>query len=119
MYKNNTETNLQLGIIKGKTSIYGYIESIGGDKPQFRLKLKSGDKINVYISKEEAIKYSNRLYKHVKIFGEATWKGIDLKLTSIKPEIIEDFDNLNPEEGLDFLQKSLSKYFNTDKDNTN
>ena len=105
----------KIGRLKGPTTAYGYLKWIGGDKPHARLVLNDRSEISVRLTREQAREYSRFLYSFISVAGEATWKGPNLKLTSIDAEIIHAFENLSPEEGFEFLRKHLGKYWE-DKD---
>lgn len=101
--------------VKGTTIAYGYLKWIGGEIPHAKLVLKDRSEIKVNLSIDQAKEYSKFLYNFISVEGIATWKGVNLKLTSIDAEIIHAFENLSPEEGFDFLRKNLGEYWK-DKD---
>lgn len=105
----------KIGKIKGPTTAYGYLKWIGGDSPGAKLVLNDHSEIRLNLSREQVKEYSKFVYGFISVEGIATWKGSNLKLTSIDADIIHAFENLSPEEGFEFLRKHLGEYWK-DKD---
>lgn len=101
--------------LKGKTTAYGYLKWIGGDVPQAKLILNDRSEIKINLTKEQVKEYGHFVYSYVSVKGLATWKGANLKLTSIDADIIHAFEKLSPEEGFEFLRKHLGEFWK-DKD---
>ncbi len=92
--------------IKGSTTVYGEIEWVGGAKPTITLVLKTGEKIDVEVTKEDA--HAWQAYSNVGIVGDAVWRGKDLKLSKLVAKEIFAFNNCSPNDGFKYL-KNLFK----------
>lgn len=112
-FKDNFKAE-KIGTIKGPTIAHGYLKQIGGDIPSARLVLNDRSEIKINLTLDQAREYSHFLYSFISVEGLATWKGVNLKLTSIEAQIVHAFEKLTPEEGFSFLRENLGKYY---KDN--
>lgn len=105
--------------IEGETTIYGYIESVGGKKPHVRLELSNGSKISCEAKDREQIrKLGGLLYTEIGLVGTAKWRIPEMEMERFEIKEILEYRGASFSETMDFLSKIAGNSFdNLDVEN--
>ncbi|HXU32471.1 MAG TPA: hypothetical protein VN851_18035 [Thermoanaerobaculia bacterium] len=102
--------------IESETSIFGYLERIGGAKPRFTLRVSEAETIHGEISEADAKALGPRLYSWVGLSGVAKWdpvsgETVDFKATSILP-----YKDSKLGDAISRLGESIGRYWDKEAD---
>lgn len=100
-----------LSSIEGETSLYGYLQRIGGAEPSFALKISEDVTIYGDISAEDAKALSPRLYTWVGISGVARWDSVTGDILEFRATSISPYVDVDLKEAIDRLSDSIGKYW--------
>jgi len=108
--------------IEGETTIYGYVESVGGNEkyPHARIKFSNeSKKINCAVrDKEQIRKLGSLLYTEVGLVGFAKWRLPEMEIEHFSIKEILDYRGASFSETIDFLSKIAGNSFdNLDVEN--
>lgn len=108
--------------IEGETTIYGYVESVGGNEkdPHARIKLSNeSKKINCAVrDKEQIRKLGSLLYTEVGLVGFAKWRLPEMEIEHFLIKEILNYRGASFSETIDLLSKIAGNSFdNLDVEN--
>ncbi len=98
--------------IEGETTLYGYIENVGGKKPQARIALANGKKLTCKIHDREKIrKLGSLIYTEVGLVGIAKWKTPDMEIIDFEIKEILEYRESSIFETMNTLSKIAGDSF--------
>lgn len=106
----NTEIDVILPTIAGKTTLYGYIIGImGSDPPRVHLRLISGEKIICNVTRKNNLQVARQLgqslYTNVGVRGTATWYISDMSIKHFLVEEMTPYKGISVKEALENLNE--------------
>ncbi len=75
-------------ILKGRTTIYGRVITVGGVEPRAQLRLLNGRLFRVKLKEETAKALAVRLYQVVALKGIASWRSDNMEMVNFEVEEI-------------------------------
>lgn len=93
--------------IKEKTTVYGYIFSIGGKEPNVHIEMANGRNLICSVSKDQAISLAGRLYSWIGFKGKAKF---NIRTKEYSSFIVEEIINYQPGNSIEVLKKLSLKY---------
>lgn len=104
-------------LVKSDISVYGELIKIGGENSKAWFELTNGQKIDFWISKEQAEELSQCLYKTIGLKGTAEWNVQTQSIVSFKFYDILSYQPGNISKGLERIRNISSGFwdkFNND-----
>lgn len=95
----------------GETTIYGYVQRVGGKKPSVKVKTISGQNLVCTTTQEIAKKVGSHLYNWVGLSGIASWDNKTLRINSFKISEITEYEETDNQRVFDMLSSNFGEYF--------
>lgn len=102
-------------LLKGSTTIYGFIERVGGKSPLVRIRTNN-KVISCKVSAELAKKLAKYLYSWVGLYGNAIWNIKNFSIMNFSIENITEYKNINIYENMQKLSEQYHEYFENIED---
>lgn len=100
--------------IEGETTLYGYIENVGGKKPQVRITLTNGKKLICKINDKEKIrKLGALIYTEVGLVGIAKWQMPEMEIIDFEIQEILEYRESSIFETMNTLSKIAGDSFDS------
>ena len=77
--------------VKGVTTVYGFLERVGGATPRAALKLSTSQILRFDVTREFAEELAPHLYRFVRIAGTADWNGLTWEIEDFIPQELLEF----------------------------
>lgn len=90
-----------------KSTYYGELKRIGGDKPVANILSINGTYINANLTKDQVTEYIHLMYKEVMIVGSAKYSSKSLQLKSFTLDNMELYKTLSISQTVDSFKKLL------------
>jgi len=96
-FKSTIEPSIPLfsdALIHGATSVFGYLNAIGGTRPTAKIKLSEGKQITAEVLNQElAQQLGQHLYHFIELHGDAWWHAATMDLRRFRIRRIGTYDD--------------------------
>lgn len=97
--------------IRGETTLYGYVDRVGGIQPKVKLRLGDGSTLHCNLDAELAKDVGAKLYKDIGLKGVATWDIKDYSIIYFRATELLSYEESNPIEAFRELSEAVGKSF--------